>query len=61
MNDLELLQETSDAEVLQPEHSIDYVWDDLTLPRRLLVQISGNYFLSFLVFRKLPCMHDICE
>ncbi|XP_048138871.1 uncharacterized protein LOC115740159 isoform X2 [Rhodamnia argentea] len=38
-------KETSDPEVLQPEHSIDYVWDDLTLPRRLLVQITGMHLI----------------
>ncbi|XP_039155678.1 uncharacterized protein LOC104457236 [Eucalyptus grandis] len=36
-------KETSEPEVLQPEHSIDYVWDDLTLPRRLIVQINGMH------------------
>lgn len=52
-NDLELSQETSEPEVLQPEHSIDYVWDDLTLPRRLIVQINGNYFLLLLGIPKI--------
>lgn len=36
-------KETSEPEVLQPGHSIDYVWDDLTLPRRLIVQINGMH------------------
>ncbi|KAF8015488.1 hypothetical protein BT93_H1109 [Corymbia citriodora subsp. variegata] len=38
-------KETSEPEVLQPEHSIDYVWDDLTLPRRLIVQINGMHLM----------------
>ena len=40
--DFDHFQDSSEPEVLQPESSMDYVWDDLTLPRRLVVHINGN-------------------
>lgn len=36
-----LLQESAEAEVLGSESSVDYIWDDLTLPHRLVVRING--------------------
>ncbi|KAF3438866.1 hypothetical protein FNV43_RR17141 [Rhamnella rubrinervis] len=38
-------KDSSLLEVLGSESSIDYVWDDLTLPHKLIVQINGSHRL----------------
>ena len=40
---LGILQESLDPEVLKSVSSVDYVWDDLTLPHKLVVQINGTH------------------
>ncbi|KAJ0097654.1 hypothetical protein Patl1_28814 [Pistacia atlantica] len=35
-------KDSSEAEVLGSGRSVDYVWDDLTLPHKLIVLINGN-------------------
>lgn len=40
---LRILQESLDPEVLKSASSVDYVWDDLTLPHKLVVQIDGTH------------------
>lgn len=39
---LRTFQGSSEAEVLGSTSSADYVWDDLTLPHKLVVRINGN-------------------
>jgi hypothetical protein len=36
-------QDSSDREIVGSGCSAYYVWDDLTLPRKLVVLINGNY------------------
>ncbi|XP_052203810.1 uncharacterized protein LOC127809144 isoform X3 [Diospyros lotus] len=38
-------KDSSEPEILGAGSSVDYVWDDLTLPRRLVVQINGMNLL----------------
>lgn len=33
--------------MIGPGSSVDYVWDDLTLPHKLVVKIDGNYLFCF--------------
>jgi hypothetical protein len=40
---LRILQESLEREVLKFDSSVDYVWDDLTLPHKLVVQINGTH------------------
>lgn len=49
---LEILQESTEPEILGPGNSVEYVWDDLNLPHRLVVQITGATFnfVSFILF-----------
>ncbi|PON54074.1 Vacuolar protein sorting-associated protein [Parasponia andersonii] len=35
-------KDSSEAEVLGSESTVDYVWDDLTLPRKLVIKISDS-------------------
>lgn len=39
---LDNFQDSLEPEVLGSGSSINYVWDDLTLPHKLIVQIGGN-------------------
>lgn len=55
-----ILQDVLEPEVLGSQCSVDYVWDDLTLPHELVVLINGTYELflsrsiSFFSFIFLP-------
>lgn len=42
INDKIILQDVMEPEVLGSLCSVDYVWDDLTLPHELVVQINGT-------------------
>ena len=48
INDTIILQDVVEPEVLGSLCSADYVWDDLTLPHELVVQINGTCKLFFL-------------
>lgn len=37
-------------EVLGSECGVDYVWDDLTLPHKLVVLVNGNHDLNTLLY-----------
>ena len=39
-----ILQDSSELEVIGSGSTVDYVWDDLTLPHKLVVKINGNFF-----------------
>lgn len=43
-----LFQDSSEREVLGSDSSAYYVWDDIVLPHKLVVIISGNDFHLFL-------------
>jgi hypothetical protein len=43
--------------MLEPGHSVDYVWDDLALDRRLVVCVIGKRYASNPVLR--PHLKDL--
>lgn len=46
-----LVQGVPDMELLEPGHSVDYVWDDLALDRRLVICVVGKRCVSKSVLR----------
>lgn len=46
INDI-ILQDVVDSEVLGSQRSVDYVWDDVTRPHELVVQIKGTCEILF--------------
>lgn len=45
-----IFQDSSEPEILGSERSVNYVWDDLTLPHKLVVQISGKLLFFYWFF-----------
>lgn len=52
---MRIVQDSSEPEVLGSESSIDYVWDDVSLPHKLVARVNGKYlsllFHSFLTYQ----------
>lgn len=43
-------QDSEEPETIGSGSSVDYVWDDSTLPHKLVVKIDGNYYSLVVLF-----------